>query len=221
MKNGFIIFTRLPIPGQTKTRLQKCLTEEQCAELHRNILKDLNETSKKINADIFISYTPNGDTSILSEIFTIEKNMFPQKGTNIWYRMNDSMTRVFDMGYDRVVLVGADIPELSYHHINKSFNKLDECDVILTPTKDRGYCLIGSKRPINEVFEIEDINNDKSVFENTVNLANNAGYRVISNSELIDLDEYEDLCELVSSEEYRKYRFDNTLEYLIKLGYER
>ncbi|WP_317316569.1 TIGR04282 family arsenosugar biosynthesis glycosyltransferase [Peptostreptococcus russellii] len=219
MKKGFIIFTRLPIPGQTKTRLEGCLTKKQCSELHKNMLKDLNETSKNIDADIFISYTPNGDTKILSEIFTVKNKKFSQRGEDIWFRMYDSMNRVFNMGYDRVVLIGADIPEMSYKHINKSFKVLDNVDVVITPTEDNGYCLIGSKKPIKEIFEMYNVSKDKTVIENTIVLVCDAGLTVHINEKLLDLDEGEDLEELTNSTRYRKLDFGNTRKYLRERGY--
>ncbi|SEN21528.1 hypothetical protein SAMN05216454_101203 [Peptostreptococcus russellii] len=219
MKKGFIIFTRLPIPGQTKTRLEGCLTKKQCSELHKNMLKDLNETSKNIDADIFISYTPNGDTKILSEIFTVKNKKFSQRGEDIWFRMYDSMNRVFNMGYDRVVLIGADIPEMSYKHINKSFKVLDNVDVVITPTEDNGYCLIGSKKPIKEIFEMYNVSKDKTVIENTIALVCDAGLTVHINEKLLDLDEGEDLEELTNSTRYRKLDFGNTRKYLRERGY--
>lgn len=219
MKKGFIIFTRLPIPGQTKTRLEKCLTKKQCSELHKNMLKDLNKTSKNIDADIFISYTPNGDTKILSEIFTVKNKKFSQRGEDIWFRMYDSMNRVFNMGYDRVVLIGADIPEMSYKHINKSFKALDNADVVITPTEDNGYCLIGSKKPIKEIFEMYDVSKYKTVIENTIALACDAGLTVHINEKLLDLDEGEDLEELTNSTRYRELDFGNTRKYLRERGY--
>ena len=219
MKKGFIIFTRLPIPGQTKTRLEGCLTKKQCSELHKNMLKDLNETSKNIDADIFISYTPNGDTKILSEIFTVKNKKFSQRGEDIWFRMYDSMNRVFNMGYDRVVLIGADIPEMSYKHINKSFKVLDNVDVVITPTEDNGYCLIGSKKPIKEIFEMYNVSKDKTVIESTIALVCDAGLTVHINEKLLDLDEGEDLEELTNSTRYRELDFGNTRKYLRERGY--
>lgn len=219
MKKGFIIFTRLPIPGQTKTRLEKCLTKEECSELHKNMLRDLNETSKKIDADLFISYTPNGDTEILSEIFTVENKKFSQNGEDIWIRMYDSMNRVFNMGYDRVVLIGADIPEMSYSHVNRSFDELDMADMVITPTEDRGYCLIGLKKPVREIFEMQNVSSELSVFDNTLKLAHEAGLTVCTNEELLDLDEGEDLIELSNSLRYKELDFGNTRKYLKERGY--
>ena len=219
MKKGFIIFTRLPIPGHTKTRLEKCLSKNQCSELHKNMLKDLNETSKKIDADIFISYTPNGDARILSEIFTVKNKKFSQKGEDIWFRMYDSMNYVFNMGYDRVVLIGADIPEISYNHINNSFKVLDNVDLVITPTEDGGYCLIGSNKSIKEIFEMQELPSDKTVIENTLDLANSIGLTVYKNEKLLDLDESEDLERLANSSRYKEFNFKNTRRYLEERGY--
>ena len=52
MREAIIIFTRVPIPGRTKTRLQGFLTKDQCAEIHKNFLKDIKKTCEKLNKDI-------------------------------------------------------------------------------------------------------------------------------------------------------------------------
>ena len=49
MREAIIIFTRVPIPGRTKTRLQGFLTKDQCAEIHKNFLKDIKKTCEKLN----------------------------------------------------------------------------------------------------------------------------------------------------------------------------
>ena len=43
MKDALILFTRVPIPGQTKTRLMPFLTGEECARLHACFVKDIYE----------------------------------------------------------------------------------------------------------------------------------------------------------------------------------
>ena len=46
MKDALILFTRVPIPGQTKTRLMPFLTGEECARLHACFVKDIYEKAK-------------------------------------------------------------------------------------------------------------------------------------------------------------------------------
>ncbi|CAK7007165.1 MAG: Phosphoenolpyruvate guanylyltransferase [Peptostreptococcus russellii] len=220
MKRGLIIFTRLPIAGKTKTRLEKKLAQDECASLHINMLKDLNETAKSVDADIFISFTPNGDKSLISEIFTVKNKMFLQKeDADIWERMFFAMENVFNRGYDQVILIGADIPEITSGHINSSFDKLRDNDLVITPTEDYGYCLIGLNAPNKDVFKLQGFKKG-NVFSNTLNLAFESGNTVHINEKLLDLDESEDLHMLVTSGRYDKDSCKNTLKYLKSLGYQ-
>ena len=61
MKNAVILFTRVPKPGQTKTRLLPVLQPEQCADLHWAFLKDLAALYRDLDAHLFVAYTPDPD----------------------------------------------------------------------------------------------------------------------------------------------------------------
>ena len=61
MKDALILFTRVPIPGQTKTRLMPFLTGEECARLHACFVKDIYEKAKQVDADIFVFFTPKDE----------------------------------------------------------------------------------------------------------------------------------------------------------------
>ena len=43
MKQALILFTRIPVPGKTKTRLMPYFSPKQCAKLHTCFLKDISE----------------------------------------------------------------------------------------------------------------------------------------------------------------------------------
>lgn len=55
MKNAVILFTRVPKPGQTKTRLLPVLQPEQCADLHWAFLKDLAALYRDLDAHLFVA----------------------------------------------------------------------------------------------------------------------------------------------------------------------
>ena len=61
MKKAIICFTRVPKPGTTKTRLLGMLTPEQCVRLHWAFLQDLSRIYPALDADLFISHTPDPD----------------------------------------------------------------------------------------------------------------------------------------------------------------
>lgn len=48
MKRAIIVFTRAPVPGQTKTRLMPAFGPRQCARLHTCFLRDIQAQCKKI-----------------------------------------------------------------------------------------------------------------------------------------------------------------------------
>ena len=58
MKRAVIIFTRVPEPGKTKTRMMPHLSPVQCARLHTCFLKDIVMECRNGGADVFVSYTP-------------------------------------------------------------------------------------------------------------------------------------------------------------------
>lgn len=82
MKWAVIVFTRVPIPGQTKTRMMPYFSPEECAKLHENFLKDIAQECEKVNADIFVCYTPEKE-SISGKIIQESKEYISQTG-KVW-----------------------------------------------------------------------------------------------------------------------------------------
>ena len=76
MKDALILFTRVPIPGQTKTRLMPFLTGEECARLHACFVKDIYEKAKQVDADIFVFFTPKDERSCYSKFLIMRQYVF-------------------------------------------------------------------------------------------------------------------------------------------------
>ena len=55
---AIIFFTRAPIAAKTKTRMQPYLSPDECAALHKSMIEDIYKECVKIQADIFVYYTP-------------------------------------------------------------------------------------------------------------------------------------------------------------------
>lgn len=153
MKKAVICFTRVPRPGQTKTRLLPVLTGEQCAELHRAFLQDLNALYGDLKCDLLVAHTPDPDWQMLTDLLPAAKAFFPQKGEDLGQRMHNALCHAFSLGYSAAVLTGADLPELKSSCLEKAFGALAYTDVVLGPTSDGGYYLIGMKAPCSQVFQ--------------------------------------------------------------------
>lgn len=174
MKKAVICFTRVPKPGLTKTRLLGLLSGQQCARLHWAFLRDLAEVYSRIDADLFISHTPAPDWESLKAVFPRASGFFPQEGAGLGERMHNAIARVLSLGYDSVVLTGADLPRMTQAHLQTAFEALKSADVAIGPTPDGGYYLIGMKQPHPEVFQVSNYGS-ASVYESTLHAVSSAG----------------------------------------------
>lgn len=195
MKKAVICFTRVPKPGVTKTRLLGLLTPDQCAGLHWAFLKDLSAVYDSVDAGLFVFHTPDPDWEELKVVFGMAAGFYPQAGEGLGEKMNNALNRVLELGYDAVVLTGADLPELTEDHLESGFRALAGADVVLGPTGDGGYYLVGVKAPAPFLFENQTYGAG-SVYENTVSAARAAGASVAAAEPCDDVDTPEDLKKL-------------------------
>lgn len=191
MKRAIIIFTRVPVPGQTKTRMMPYLTPVQCAKLHSCFLLDIKRVCRKCDADLFVAYTPEDKEKVLKSILG-EADYFPQRGEDLGEKMFHAIEHVLKKGYDKCVLIGTDVPELTGECLEKAFNVLDNKDVVFGKTVDGGYYLVGMNRPIREVFSIDTYGHSNVLEQTVLGLEREeitAGYTVT----LSDMDDRSDL----------------------------
>lgn len=191
MRKAVICFTRVPKPGVTKTRLQGLLSPAQCAGLHWAFLRDLARIYGKIDADLFLCHTPDPDWAALREVFPAA-GFYPQHGEGLGGKMNNALNHVLALGYDAVVLTGADLPAMTAAHLQSGFDALNGADIALGPTGDGGYYLVGVKAPAPYLFENQTYGAG-NVFENTVSAARAAGASVGTARPCDDVDTPEDL----------------------------
>lgn len=191
MKQAVICFTRVPRAGHTKTRLLPVLEPRQCEDLHWAFLKDLADRYRELDAHLFIAYTPDPDWEKLKGVFP-PAGYIPQKGNDLGERMYRAIRKVWDLGYESIVLTGADLPLMTAEHLLSGFEALEENDIAIGPTSDGGYYLIGMKAPSREVFRVEGYGG-ATVFENTLAAAKAAGLTVGIAAKCDDVDTPEDL----------------------------
>ena len=217
--NALIIFTRIPIAGKTKTRLQTKLLPEECADIHKCFLKDIYIKMKELkhnDIDIIISYNPDGDLNILKEIFYDEKLYIKQavNTPNENDKIYNSMKEVFSLGYKKSILIGTDIPEISKENIIDSFNLLNDNDFVFGPSYDGGYYLVGMKE-YNDVI----VKTKSGTLNNILNAIENINLKYSIIEKRYDIDEYDDLIELNNRINSNKIVLENTKNFLKSIGF--
>lgn len=195
MKQALIIFTRVPIPGKTKTRLMPFLSGVECAGLHQSFITDIFKKMKQVHADLFVFYTPEDEENLLKTIVTEDILLYPQKGENLGVRMKRAIGDVLQKGYEKVLLIGTDIPQMSPEAIEEAFASLDEKDIVINPTLDGGYYLIGMKKEYDSIWNVERYGTN-TVIHDTLNHMKKEKLTVAKGQVYFDVDDKEDLLHL-------------------------
>ncbi|MFZ9504752.1 MAG: TIGR04282 family arsenosugar biosynthesis glycosyltransferase, partial [Cyclobacteriaceae bacterium] len=107
-------------------------------------------------------------------------------------RMAAAFRHGFEQGYERILIIGTDCPDLKTNMLEDAFNQLDTYDAVIGPAMDGGYYLLGLKRFISEVFQDMVWGSDQ-VFQQTMIRLKHLGQSVGLLEPLRDIDRPEDI----------------------------
>jgi rSAM/selenodomain-associated transferase 1 len=147
------VMAKTPIPGSVKTRLTPPLTPEEASCLYSRFLRDTLELACRVDGvERFIAYTPGEAVSYFRNIAPNGFGLIPQSGGDLGERLIRVAETLFDRGFDKVLLLGSDLPTLPPALIMRALAELETVDVVLGPCEDGGYYLIGLGRFMPELF---------------------------------------------------------------------
>lgn len=190
---AIIFFTRIPTPGKTKTRLEPFLNQDLCARLQTAFIKDIYNNIKAMGVDIIVNYSEDGDLEILKDIIDKEVYFLKQEGKNLGEKMYNAISFSLE-SYKNVVLIGSDLPLITRGDIKAAFNILETKDIVISPTYDGGYYLIGMKEKIKDIFSIQY--STSSVFEETISRIKGIGKSYGRGKIQLDIDDKNDFLSL-------------------------
>ena len=106
--------------------------------------------------------------------------------------MYNAIDYVLSKKYKSCILIGTDIPYIKVEDIDKSFEILKNKDIVLGPTIDKGYYLVGMKKATKSIFENIEYGHG-NVLDNTIESVKNSNLTYSLTNENIDIDEREDI----------------------------
>ncbi len=195
---ALIIFSRLPIGHETKTRLAPILNEAQRAELHLAMWHDIfAEVLKLTDTDVYLYWTGSGDVQEYQQYIPYSFRLVKQEGDNLGERMSNAMRKIFAAGYKRAVIIGSDVPSVKVENLAAAFDSLNDSEAAIGPSKDGGYWLIGMRKYIPEVFRISSWGG-MSVLDETICVLKKHSITYKTADILQDLDTPEDVYDFMS-----------------------
>ena len=198
---ALVVIARYPEAGKTKTRLARTLGNQQTANLYQAFLTDLAQRFAGSAYHLHWTYTPptvdyQAFVSSLVPEHASRMFCFPQQGDELGERLLYAFNWCNQRGFQRTILIGSDTPHISRHVIDAATKALDEVDIVLGPSEDGGYYLIGMDIPY-DVFSGIPMSTPE-VREATIAAAHRLGLKVHLLETLLDVDEYSDLQRLVA-----------------------
>ena len=154
--NALAVMAKAPIAGTVKTRLVPPLTPAQAAEVYHALLRDQLEHLKALTvADLYVAYAPRHARAVFADILPPGFCCFPQRGEDLGARMGTVFDHLLDREYEKVVLIGSDLPALPLNYLERAFESLSirRNRVVLGPSRDGGYYLVGMNRRTPEMFQ--------------------------------------------------------------------
>ncbi len=187
-KKALIIFTRNPELGQCKTRLAKTIGDESALKIYMYLLQHTATISEPIKADKYVYYSESIKKNDLWNTDVFRKKL--QIGTDLGSRMANAFIELFGLGYEKVMIIGSDLLDLNPHHIENAFEKLNQHDMVIGPSKDGGYYLLGMKMIHENIFKNKAWGTE-TVLKDTLNELQNIDVALLE--ELNDIDNFEDM----------------------------
>ena len=153
--NALAVMAKAPLPGDTKTRLIPALSAVEAAELARALLLDqLAHLAAITNADLYLAFTPAAEQPLFAELAPPVYRLVAQQGEELGARMLNVFETLHAQGYRSIVLIGGDLPPVPLENFTETFALLESPGrrVVLGPSRDGGYYLVGCNQPVPEVF---------------------------------------------------------------------
>ena len=186
-KKLLIIFVKNIKLGKVKTRLAKSIGNEAAFEVYKELVNITENATNNLKIDKRIYFSDAVvDTKWQNDFKTV------QSGIDLGERMKNAFADGFNLGYEDIILIGSDLPDISKIIIESGFKALKINEVVFGPAEDSGYYLIGMNKLHSFIFEDKPWSQSHLLDVSLQELnKNNVGFSLLEI--LNDIDTYEDL----------------------------
>jgi rSAM/selenodomain-associated transferase 1 len=155
-RSQLLLFTKPPRAGRVKTRLIGFLSPQQAADVHRACLADairLAESARECQLALVVAGSPRAARALARELRLGRRwRVETQRGRDLGRRMERALADAFRAGARKAVILGTDTPWMNRSRIRGAFAALASADVVLGPSRDGGYFLLGARRIVPQIF---------------------------------------------------------------------
>jgi uncharacterized protein len=147
------IMAKEPVAGRAKTRLSPALSLPDAARLSRALLEDTIALVSSVRGPrLALAISPPAAVETWGSALPGGALLLPVQGPDIGACLLDATGRLFAAGFTRVLALNSDSPTLPSACLESALVLLGSTDVVLGPSDDGGYYLVGLRRPCPGLF---------------------------------------------------------------------
>ena len=140
-----VIMAKAPRPGAVKTRLTPSLPQQAATAFYRCLLDDTLALARSLGDVEVAIMCPRADIHELAQLAGKEANVIAQKGEGLAAGLTSVFAHFAEVHQRRTIAFNADSPHLPSSVLEAAFETLAGHDVVVGPTHDGGYYLVGAK----------------------------------------------------------------------------
>ena len=148
-----VIMAKAPKPGMVKTRLTESLPSPAVTALYRCLLEDTLALAKSLTSVEVAVMCPESDQAELAHLLGDTVPVVAQEGEGLAAGLTSVFRRFAAPGRQRVIAFNSDSPHLAPSVLGSAFEMLTTHDVVVGPTHDGGYYLVGARAAHPSLFE--------------------------------------------------------------------
>jgi rSAM/selenodomain-associated transferase 1 len=206
-----VIMAKAVRAGVVKTRLGACLPADAITGLYQCLLEDTIALARSLDGVATAIMSPAADVEELRRTVDGSMQVVPQKGAGL----AAGLESVFDHFAGRTVAFNSDTPHLRLAVLRQAFDALASCDLVVGPTHDGGYYLVGAKAAKLGLFAASAMGTG-SALEMLLARARKLGLSVRSTEACYDIDVPADLSRLSEELRLAPERAPRTAEWLAR-----
>lgn len=142
---------KAPRPGYVKTRLAREIGVDAATAIFRVLVeKQMAAIPSSWRSEVHVA--PADAAAEMQAWLGSRHTYHAQSEGDLGQRLISAIAGAFERGAKTVIVIGGDCPDLDQTCLNEAAALLRRFDVVLGPTADGGYYLIGLTQPAPELF---------------------------------------------------------------------
>jgi rSAM/selenodomain-associated transferase 1 len=192
-----VIMAKAPRPGAVKTRLERGLSAEAVTGFYRCLLDDTLALARSLRDVEVAIMCPHSDVNELRRLAGGQANVVAQKGEGLAAGLSSVFAHFAGSHQRRIIAFNSDSPHLPRSVLEAAFETLAGHDIVVGPTHDGGYYLVGAKASYPTLFAGDGMGTS-SALEALLARARGLQLSVGSTDPFYDIDVESDLTRLAA-----------------------